>query len=137
MEIINLDAAAARAMFPDVVGTILGAELHSGFAILDMGRRAFGVMVGGKFVACCPTYRHAKRAGEREANRASPRMVRLRDRRITNGRNVWTVTATLRAGRVDLETIHGDITDTAGIREALVALIATRSHYKRTVGALA
>jgi hypothetical protein len=70
MTITKLNAADARAMFPTVVGQIAGAELHSGFAILDMGPHAFGVMCRGEFVGCCPTYGHAKRAGERAADAA-------------------------------------------------------------------
>ena len=65
-----LTATEARAMFPSVVGTINGATLYSGFAILDMGPRAYGVMVGGEFRACCPTKTHARRAGVKFANAA-------------------------------------------------------------------
>ena len=60
-------------------------------------------------------------------------MIRVVNRRITNGRNVWHVTATLRSGGADVETIHGDITDTDGIREALLALVSSRRHYQRAV----
>jgi hypothetical protein len=60
-------------------------------------------------------------------------MVRVINRRITNGRNVWHVTAKLRSGGADVETIHGDITDTAGIREALMALVASKPRYQRAV----
>lgn len=66
----QIDAAAARTMFPKVVGPILGADLWSGFAILDMGVGAYGVMVAGKFVACCPDYTAAKINGETAANLA-------------------------------------------------------------------
>jgi hypothetical protein len=65
-----LTAAEARAMFPAVVGTINGATLYSGFAVLDMGPKSFGVMVRGEFRACCPTKYHARRAGVRFANEA-------------------------------------------------------------------
>jgi len=68
MKVISLNATDARAMFPSVVGTINGATLYSGFAILDMGPKSFGVMVRGEFRACCPTKAHAKRAGEKFAD---------------------------------------------------------------------
>jgi len=73
MKTTHLDGSAARAMFPKVVGTIAGAELHSGYAILDMGPGAFAIMCRGEFVGCCPTYSLAKRAGVRAANAANAR----------------------------------------------------------------
>lgn len=69
-KITHVGPEIARGMFTNVVGTIERAELHSGFAILFMGANAFGVMVRGQMVGCCPTYSHAKRAGERRANEA-------------------------------------------------------------------
>jgi len=68
MKTIQLNAADARKLFPRVVGTINGAHLHSGYAVLDMGPGAYGVMVRGEFVGCCPDYRHAMDAGARRAN---------------------------------------------------------------------
>jgi hypothetical protein len=70
MTMTHIDAAAAKAMFPKVIGPIFGADLWSGFAILDMGTGAYGVMVGGKFVACSPDYTSAKENGENAANAA-------------------------------------------------------------------
>lgn len=64
---IRIDAVAAQQMFPKVVGHIFGADLWSGFAILDMGVGAHAVMVAGKLIACCPSYSHARRAGEKLA----------------------------------------------------------------------
>ena len=62
-------------------------------------------------------------------------MIRIKDRRISNGRNVWYVTATLRAGGVDIDmaTLRGDVTDTAGIAEALEALVDSKPRYQRAV----
>ena len=68
MNPLKINAAQARAMFPKVVGEIAGAELRGGFAILDMGPKAFGVMVAGEMVACCPNRRAAIKAGERAAD---------------------------------------------------------------------
>lgn len=64
----HIDAAAARAMYPTVKGPINGADLWSGFAILDMGPGAHGVIIAGKFEACCPDYGSAKIFGETHAN---------------------------------------------------------------------
>lgn len=74
MTMTHIDATAARAMFPKVVGPINGADLWSGFAILDMGTGAHGVMVAGKFMACCPDYSSAKSFGETAANVVVSRM---------------------------------------------------------------
>lgn len=65
MKPLKINAAQAAAMFPRVVGQIAGAELHGGFAVLEMGPKAFGVMVGGEMVACCPNKRAALAAGRR------------------------------------------------------------------------
>lgn len=65
--VTHLDASAARTMFPFVVGPVNGADLWSGFAILDMGVGAYGVVVAGKFVACSPDYTAAKVNGELHA----------------------------------------------------------------------
>lgn len=70
----KIDANQARQMFPKVVGPIFGADLWSGFAILDMGQGAHGVMVAGKFVACCPDYTSAKAFGTTAANIPVSRM---------------------------------------------------------------
>lgn len=64
----HVDAIEARTLYPHVVGPIFGADLWSGFAILDMGTGAHGVMVAGKFAACCPDYTSAKVFGETYAN---------------------------------------------------------------------
>lgn len=69
MNMTKIDAKQAAAMFPQVRGTIRSADLWSGFAILDMGPDAYGVVVRGKFVACTPSYTTAKRAGEVAADR--------------------------------------------------------------------
>jgi hypothetical protein len=74
MPMTHIDAAAAKAMFPKIVGPILGADLWSGFAILDMGPGAHGVMIAGKFEACCPDYTSAKTFGETHANVAVSKM---------------------------------------------------------------
>jgi hypothetical protein len=60
----HIDAEAARALYPQVKGPIFGADLWSGFAILDMGVGAHGVMIAGKWSACCPDYSSAKTFGE-------------------------------------------------------------------------
>ena len=67
MKATTINAAEARAMFPKVIGTINGAELHSGYAILDMGPRAYAVMIAGEWRACCPSRKYAKAFGERYA----------------------------------------------------------------------
>jgi len=64
-----IDATAAKELYPNVKGDIFGAVLFSGFAVLDMGVGAMGVMVAGKFVACCPTFDDAVNAGRKEADR--------------------------------------------------------------------
>lgn len=63
----KIDAQTAAQMYPFVRGEIRGADLWSGFAVLDMGPNAFGVVVLGEFIACTPTYIAALRAGERAA----------------------------------------------------------------------
>lgn len=63
MQVIN--AAAARELFPNVVGEIRSATLASGYAILDMGPDTYGVMVDGELVACCPQRDAAHEAGKR------------------------------------------------------------------------
>lgn len=60
-------------------------------------------------------------------------MIRITDRRITDGTNTWTVTATLRTGGAVITTIHGDVTDLSGIHRAMVALIASKKRYQRAV----
>lgn len=70
----HIDATAARELYPNVKGPIFGADLWSGFAILDMGKGAYGVMVAGEFVACCPDYTSAKIYGETTANVARSKM---------------------------------------------------------------
>lgn len=70
MNPLRINAAQARAMFPQVRGEMRGAELRGGFAILDMGPKAFGVMVAGEMVACCPNRRAAIAAGEKAADAA-------------------------------------------------------------------
>jgi len=64
-----IDASAAKELYPNVKGDIFGAVLFSGFAVLDMGVGAMGVMVAGKMVACCPDFDHALTAGRTEADR--------------------------------------------------------------------
>lgn len=61
MQVIN--ATEARNLFPKVVGEIRSATLASGYAILDMGTEAYGVMVAGEMVACCQTRDAAHDAG--------------------------------------------------------------------------
>jgi len=70
MKPITLNTTEAHAMYPHVHGHINSATLYSGFAILDMGLKSFGVMVRGEFRACCPSMKYAKAAGERFANEA-------------------------------------------------------------------
>jgi len=70
----HIDATAARGLYPNVKGQILGADLWSGFAILDMGPGAHAVMAGGQFLACCPNYTAAKIYGETTANVAGSKM---------------------------------------------------------------
>lgn len=65
----KIDAQHATQMFPFVRGEIRGADLWSGFAVLDMGPKAYGVVVAGQFLACSEKYSSAKRAGEVAANR--------------------------------------------------------------------
>jgi len=67
---IQLNAADAKKMFPNVKGDIWGADLWSGFAILDMGPNAYAVICTAQFVACCPDYTSAMKAGEKAANEA-------------------------------------------------------------------
>lgn len=74
MPMTHIDADQARAMFPNVKGPINGADLWSGFAILDMGVGAHGVVIAGKFEACCHDYTAAKIFGETRANMPSSRM---------------------------------------------------------------
>jgi len=61
MQVIN--ATQARDLFPKVIGDIRSATLASGYAVLDMGPSAYGVMVAGRMVACCPTRDAAHEAG--------------------------------------------------------------------------
>lgn len=68
MNPLKINAAQAAAMFPKVIGAIAGAELHGGFAVLNMGPKAFGVMVAGEMVACCPNKKAALAAGRKAAN---------------------------------------------------------------------
>ncbi len=58
-----LGLEAARAAFPQIVGEIAGAVMiDQRRAVLFQGPRAFTAVVDGKFVACCPTLRHAEKA---------------------------------------------------------------------------
>ena len=52
---MTFNATVARAMFPQVRGTIFGAEMHRDGVILNMGPKSFGVIFHGEFIACCPT----------------------------------------------------------------------------------
>lgn len=63
----KIDGQTATRLYPFVRGDIRGADLWSGFAVLDMGPAAFGVVVRGQFIACSPNYSAAKRAGEQAA----------------------------------------------------------------------
>jgi len=114
MKMTKIDAAQARALYPQVKGEIRGADLWSGFAILDMGPGAYGVMVAGKFVACCPDYSHAKKAGEKAANAAIDD-----DRRPAAGRKV-------RALRMGCDSFYqqviGQVTE---VRNGFVRIDAT------------
>jgi hypothetical protein len=59
----SLGALEARAAFPMIVGDVVGAEVFApGTAIVHQGPRAYAVIVGGEYIACCPTRRHAARA---------------------------------------------------------------------------
>ena len=64
---LTLDAVAARREFPHVVGTIDKAEVFADFAVLFMGKRAYGVICRGEFVGCCPSRKLAIAAGQRRA----------------------------------------------------------------------
>lgn len=57
-------------------------------------------------------------------------MIRVKDRRITNGRNSWTVTATISPGRVQIERVEGDVTDGWGLQEAIIAMLNRRLLYR-------
>jgi hypothetical protein len=67
---IHLNSAEATKMFPNVKGEIRSADLHSGYAVLDMGVGAYAVVCTAQFVACCPDYGSAMKAGEKAANAA-------------------------------------------------------------------
>lgn len=60
-------------------------------------------------------------------------MIRLNYRRVSNGRNVWHVSGAVRSGGVTVDTVWGDYTDEAGLREALARLIASKPRYLRVV----
>lgn len=59
----QISGSTAHEKFPKVVGEIRTAWITSdGDAILEHGLAAYGVVCGGEYVACCPTFRHAERA---------------------------------------------------------------------------
>ena len=60
-------------------------------------------------------------------------MIRFTDRRVTNGRNHWTVSGTIEAQRVTLTQIYGDINDVTGLRAAVRAWIESRPRYRRAL----
>jgi hypothetical protein len=65
-----LGAPEARAAFPMIVGDVVGAEVFApGTAIVQQGPRAYAVIVGRGYVACCPTRRHAALAIARALER--------------------------------------------------------------------
>lgn len=57
----HLNAADAFAAFPQVRGHILEATVGTGWAILNQGPSAFGVVVEGEYIGCCPTRALAER----------------------------------------------------------------------------
>lgn len=57
-------------------------------------------------------------------------MITLNYKRISNGRNVWHISGALKAGAF-VGTVYGDVTDTAGIAEAIRALVASKPRYQR------
>lgn len=59
--------------------------------------------------------------------------IRIKNKRVTNGRNVWHVTATISPGiiELDLGDTHGDINDMPGILEAIQQLMASKPRYAR------
>jgi hypothetical protein len=61
-------------------------------------------------------------------------MIRLDYRRVTNGTNVWHVTGRIHKGGVSIETIHGDVTDMDGLRDAVARLIESKPRYRRLAG---
>lgn len=61
-------------------------------------------------------------------------MIKITHKRVTNGRNVWYVDATVLPGKVMLNRIYGDITDVLGITSALKAMVAGSKRYQRVYG---
>lgn len=58
-------------------------------------------------------------------------MIAFRDKTISNGRNHWCVTGVIAPGEVTLTRIEGDVTDPAGLRAAVRAMLVSRLKYQR------
>lgn len=60
--LVSLDASAARAIFPNVVGPIEAAELmENGAYIVRQAFNAWAVIIDGEYRACCPARKYAER----------------------------------------------------------------------------
>lgn len=60
--------------------------------------------------------------------------IKLIDKRITNGKNTWTVSGqVLPNDTVVLSQVYGDVTDVAGISAAMRTLIASKPRYGRVL----
>jgi hypothetical protein len=57
-------------------------------------------------------------------------MIRVEYKRISNGRNAWHISGAIKAGAF-VGIVYGDVTDAAGIAEALRAMIASKPRYQR------
>lgn len=113
----HIDATAARKLYPNVKGEIFGAVLFSGFAILDMGTGAYGAMVAGEMVGCCPTFDMARAAGDLAAQ-ARDRKDKLE---ALTRRNV-----TVRARRMASDSFYRQVIGkVAGVRNGHVSINAT------------
>jgi hypothetical protein len=57
--------------------------------------------------------------------------VHFNDRKVTNGRNTWHVTGEASEGIVLLHQVFGDITDPAGLKEAVRRFVAGKARFAR------
>ena len=113
----HIDATAARKLYPNVKGEIFGAVLCSGFAVLDMGIGAYGVMVAGEMVGCCPTFDLAHAAGEKGAE-ALDRKDKLEALTRSN--------VTVRARRMASDSFYRQVIGkVAGVHNGHVSINAT------------
>jgi len=59
--------------------------------------------------------------------------IRFTDIEVTDGHKRWTVTGVVSIGMITLTRIEGDITDTKGLRRAMVNHMQCRPRYLRYI----